>query len=90
MRNKAEAQLYPALHVDGLMYSDSRNILNETRDSGPDQAVGQFAAYLGFVLTTLDLPISILTDTVLLPYDLWLKPSKGEQEPNNHKEGTGE
>ena len=72
------------------MYRDFHGVLKETSDPGPDQATGQSVAYFGFVLTTLDLPISILTDTVLLPYDLWMKPSKGEQEPNNHKEGTGE
>jgi len=58
------------------MYGLFSGIWKETREPGPDQSVGQFTALLGFLFTTIDVPISAVTDTVLLPYDLLFKREK--------------
>ncbi|MFC1499302.1 YceK/YidQ family lipoprotein, partial [Verrucomicrobiota bacterium] len=94
-RNRSSARVYPALHVDGMIYRDYAGIWKETRDTttpgvGGDNSVGQFIAYTGFILTTVDVPISLVTDTILLPYDLWIKDRTMEpQQPDAEVQSEG-
>ena len=77
-RNESSAQVYPALDADCEMYSMFSGCFVETWEPGPDQSVGQFFAMCGFLGTTIDVPISLVTDTILFPYDLWWRKIKKE------------
>ena len=79
--------LYPATRADvtGTM-NYCQNQLDPTgfaRGAGPTHHPNVVEKFLWVVFATIDLPISLVTDTVCLPFDLTEKKKMTKGEPGN-------
>ncbi len=74
-REETKAQLFPALHYDISYYGMSLYMVKEGfEEDNREGGLEVFMAIVLFVSMTIDLPISLVTDTLMFPHDLLRTP----------------
>lgn len=69
-----EFYVYPATVTDGMMIADAfsgRPVILMASESRPTLFNAILGGLFQLVVFGIDLPISIVTDTLCLPYDIW-------------------